>query len=691
MRDDAGASFSFDGVPRDPGGHFKLWFYAAVLRVLAGMVSRFPSWDALFERFPFLAHYNNELTRAGLGGCEAGDAIPRWTSRVLAWEETVGEHLPLRALRRAAALDPDAIALFCAFGLVEEDPRFGLAFDALQGAAGQKRPSLGLLATWWDDKGDGGVRTHARRLHELGLAQPIAGDGPRSEWLFAVPPALWDAARGESHAEVAPGLTFTSPDSLLDIDALIVSDSLAASVAALPQLLRGRESGAVIIRGPRHNGRHTIAGALARAIGRGLLESSHPAAGGDEGWRALGPLATLLQAVPIVKVDPPPGDTIRLDALRGCDAPLIVIAGRHGGVSGTAVERAVTITVDRPDAALRARHWQTALDGRAADDLPTIVERFRLTSGHIRRAEGLARARARSSGRVALGPDDVREAGRTLSRESLETLATWLPASVTWNHLAVPPHVRRDLDDLERRCRQRERLRGAVGPALAPQLTCKTVAMLSGPSGVGKSLAARALAASLQLDLYRLDVSAILDKFVGEAEKRLHQLFTRAEELDVVLLLDEGDGLMAKRTAVSSATDRYANAETSFLLQAIESFDGILLITSNAADRIDGAFVRRMDVVIEFSPPDPAERFAIWRMHLPAGAVDEPTLAEIASTCALTGGQIRNAVLHACSLALDEGVLPARAHVRAAVEREYRKAGGVCPLPAPDGAFAHAG
>jgi SpoVK/Ycf46/Vps4 family AAA+-type ATPase len=158
-------------------------------------------------------------------------------------------------------------------------------------------------------------------------------------------------------------------------------------------------------------------------------------------------------------------------------------------------------------------------------------------------------------------------------------------------------------------------------------------------------------------------------------------VFSRAEELDVVLLLDEGDALMTRRTDVRTSNDRYANLETSFLLSRLESFEGILVVTTNSGDRIDSAFRRRIDVVVNFKPPDPSERWAIWRLHLPSGhAVGDRFLEEVAARCTLTGGQIRNAVLHAQLLALDAGELLGDGHVDEAVRREYRKAGGVCPL-----------
>ena len=155
------------------------------------------------------------------------------------------------------------------------------------------------------------------------------------------------------------------------------------------------------------------------------------------------------------------------------------------------------------------------------------------------------------------------------------------------------------------RCQHREALAAAACECGEDAShTCGVRALLSGPSGTGKTLAARILAAALGKDLYRVDVSATVNKYLGETEKNLDRAFSAAEELDIILLLDEGDALMATRTDVGSSNDRYANLETNFLLQRIELFAGILLVTTNAADRIDKAFARRMDVIILFRAPD---------------------------------------------------------------------------------------
>jgi SpoVK/Ycf46/Vps4 family AAA+-type ATPase len=212
--------------------------------------------------------------------------------------------------------------------------------------------------------------------------------------------------------------------------------------------------------------------------------------------------------------------------------------------------------------------------------------------------------------------------------------------------------------------------------------------LFSGPSGTGKTLSARLLASVLGKDLYRLDLSGVVNKYLGETEKNLDRVFGIAEALDVVLLIDEGDVLLGRRTDVHSSNDRYANLETNYLLQRLESFQGIVVITTNAEQHIDGAFARRLDVVVEFSAPGPEQRCALWEIHLPADhRVSDALLGDLAGRCGLTGGQVRNAVLHAALLALDDGGHVGDDQLIAAVRREYRKSGSVCPLRSVESAI----
>jgi SpoVK/Ycf46/Vps4 family AAA+-type ATPase len=306
---------------------------------------------------------------------------------------------------------------------------------------------------------------------------------------------------------------------------------------------------------------------------------------------------------------------------------------------------------------------------------------FRLTGGNISRVAAAACALAALDGRRELTLADARRASHTLNRQVLDTLASLVPPGDDTRAFAAAPETTGELELLEAHCRHRERLAGTLGVAFGGHHACGVRALFSGPSGAGKTLAARRLAMALERDLYRIDLSAVINKYIGETEKNLGRVLARAEELDIVLLLDEGDALLTRRTSVHSANDRYANLETNFLLQRLESFEGILIVTTNAAQRVDEAFQRRMDAVIVFGMPEPEERLAIWQAHLPAAHRLEPTeLEEVAYACALSGGQIRNAARYAGLLALESARSIDRAHLTAALQREYRKAGAVCPL-----------
>jgi hypothetical protein len=675
----------FDNIPPTPGGHFKLYFYAAVLHVIEQVALACESPEAAFKQFPFLIGYHNELANHGLAGRTFDEAAAWWRRALLAWESRITVHLPLRALREApqSGLDHEALTLLMTIGLVEEDTRFGALFEALHGVAGQHRPTVGLLNSWWASSIETEIRTRLSRLQERGLLRTLNPDAPRMDWALQVPVPIWDTLRGETQATLAPGLIYHAPDQLLTHDELIVADDLRPTLALTPALLTTGEAHALIVRGPQHNGRRTMLGAIARAVGLGTLELDDLQRPHDERWSLIGPLATLLKAMPVIALDLAPGETAELARPIGYAGPIGVVLGKQGGVGGEGVAHALTLTVNMPDLAARKRHWLRRSPAHAFEDLEAIGERFRLTSGNIQRAAQLAQLYAALNHHPALTIDDVQQASRALNRQTLDTLAARLTVSGSWNDLAVSADTLRELHNLEARCRHRERLRYAVGAAFGAQLNGGVRALFRGPSGTGKTLAARLLAAVLQMDLYRLDLSSVVNKYIGETEKNLNQVFARAEELDVMLLLDEGDALLTQRTSVNTSNDRYANLETNFLLQRLESFEGILLVTTNAGDRIDSAFQRRMDVVVDFRPPDTAERWAIWQLHLPAThVVDQRTLQEVVGRCTLTGGQIRNAALHASLLALNNGGVIKSEYLEEAVQREYRKIGAMCPLRA---------
>lgn len=200
--------------------------------------------------------------------------------------------------------------------------------------------------------------------------------------------------------------------------------------------------------------------------------------------------------------------------------------------------------------------------------------------------------------------------------------------------------------------------------------------MFAGESGTGKTLSAEVIAADLGLDLYVVQLSSVVDKYVGETEKNLERIFSEADRTDAVLLFDEADAVFGKRSDVKDAHDRYANLESAYLLQRLESFSGIAVLTTNLRANIDDAFTRRLDLVVDFPFPDEDQRLALWRhslAHVPCADDIDPALC--ARDFELAGGSIRSAVVTAAYAAATRGGSVTSDDLLAGAQREYRKAG----------------
>jgi len=204
-------------------------------------------------------------------------------------------------------------------------------------------------------------------------------------------------------------------------------------------------------------------------------------------------------------------------------------------------------------------------------------------------------------------------------------------------------------------------------------------ALFSGPPGTGKTMVAGLIADALGLDLYQIDLSRIVSKWIGETEKNLAQVFDAAEAGHAILLFDEADSLFAKRTEVKSSVDRYANLEVNYLLQRMEAFQGISILTTNIDSAIDEAFRRRLSTHIHFPIPDEDERFRLWGALLPAAArrAADVDLRVLAERYAMSGGYIRNAALRAAFLAADGGTEITMRHLLRAATHEYAAMGKV--------------
>jgi len=274
----------------------------------------------------------------------------------------------------------------------------------------------------------------------------------------------------------------------------------------------------------------------------------------------------------------------------------------------------------------------------------------------------------------------------SLSRERLDAscrrtsdringLAQRLRLDAESDDLVVPDEVKRELGLVMAWLRHGATLMADWDVARRLGVGRSLACLFHGPPGTGKTLAARVLARTSGLDLYRVDLSQVVNKYIGETEKNLGRLFEEARSANALLFFDEADALFGKRTEVKDAHDRYANLETGFLLQRIEEHEGCVILATNLHRNMDEAFLRRIHVVAEFPIPGPAERLRIWDQHIPSRRTDDVDLEFLAQRFAIAGGDIRNAVLTGVLLAADEGVVVGMAHLVRGLWRELRKAG----------------
>lgn len=321
------------------------------------------------------------------------------------------------------------------------------------------------------------------------------------------------------------------------------------------------------------------------------------------------------------------------------------------------------------------RLWQAAFED-ALDRVPPVVdevsEHFRLS------AETVAAIGAGTiSGELVVDGDSfvsrLWNACRTVSRPRLEGLAERIVPIARWDDLVLPELQKQMLRELAAQTRHRMTVYEDWGFAAKGRRGLGVSALFSGRSGTGKTYAAEVLANELNVDLYRIDLSAVVSKYIGETEENLRKVFDAAESGGVLLLFDEADALFGKRSEVKDSHDRYANIEVSYLLQRMESFQGLSILTSNQKSALDPAFQRRLRFIVDFPFPDATQREAIWARIFPAQTPTQSLLPSRLAMLNMTGGNIRNIALNAAFLAASDGGAVAMSHVLRAAQSEAVK------------------
>ncbi|HET8745740.1 MAG TPA: ATP-binding protein [Ramlibacter sp.] len=596
--------------------------------------------------------------------------------------------LDLAPVEHAAA----ALALW-----VELDARPAAALSLLQGSAsriGPARPTLGLLASLagsLDEDGPSPAEALGRLLQGTALASGLLQlsdpQQPAHARTLQMPACLvaWLAC-GEPAAHATPlGRLRLQP---LGEPCWPLPAAWAEAVVRLGAAAQAsRGPCALVLRGIDAGELRAMAARLAARMGRIAFEIE----GTDEARGLSSDAVALLSAregvvpalvaargIPVWQAEAAPGSATRVPGLAHWTGPLIVLAAPDAAFESTLPMHEGELGL--PDARDRLALWsglrKLPADAIGPGDRGAVA---RSRCGISVLAQAAAHARDGQAHRAI--EEAVRASARSLSAWA-QLSSDRIPADA-W---VGPPEVHRELGLLLTRCLARAGAGERLGPLLRGRLGDGVKTLFIGASGTGKTLAAQWLADRLARPLVRVDLAAVVSKYIGETEKNLAQLLSRAEHLDAVLLFDEADSLFGARTDVKQANDRYANMQTNYLLQRLETFHGVAVLTSNSKARFDDAFLRRLDAVVQFPLPDVAERRTLWSLHLgEAPQVDPSVMNAIAALVDLPGGHIRNAVLTAALLARQRGQdgeaessLTAD-DLREALALEYRKLGQRAP------------
>ena len=612
------------------------------------------------------------------------------TAELMALESEVGEaaggaETPalevLAGLFRLSPFERDLMVLCLA---PELDASFERLFAYVQDDATRTFPSLHLANALFEGQpgAAGGAALGPRSpllRFRLVLVEPPrhSGDALAARPL-RLPPRLIEYARGTNRVDEAVA-SFVRP-----VDRTVMSPSHAELVDRLHRALT-RTSGnrpAVNLLGPAGCGKRAVARALCGRIGLQLVEvdaARMPAPGPEreEVLRLMEREAGLLRLAFYVSE---PADLHDRAAVAGFEdlaarlGPFAIV----GSTRSIGLQRFISAPVPAPDAPAQTALWDMALEAAGVPPrgvTAALAQQFDFGPAAIHGAVGTARARSalRGSGPEGVGDADLWAAGREQAAWSLDGLAQRLSPAASWEDIVVPDEPLAQLREIAAQVAHRAQVYEAWGFAKRLGRGRGITALFGGPSGTGKTMAAEILACELGLDLYRVDLAGLMDKYVGETEKNLRAVFDAAERSGSILFFDEADALFGKRTEVKDSHDRYANIEVNYLLQRMEDYRGLAILATNRKTVLDRAFLRRLRFVVDFPLPDAPSRKLIWKQVFPPeaelGRLDFAALSRLE----LTGGHIKTIAVNAAFLAAGSEKPIAMRHVMHAARREYVK------------------
>jgi hypothetical protein len=586
------------------------------------------------------------------------------------------ERLPngLTHIKQLFHLGEIETALLFLAALVEVDPLAARLMGLLNDHMGKLRPMLGLAA----DLG-GSPAAIARRFEADGpfarydLAR-LDGEGPLVARSIVIPADLWP---------LLLDLNRKPPFSVVDVRglgfaALPLPDGAAAGYERIAAGLAPWTMNLpiIVVSGDAGCGRSEIAKGFAARLCSSAITTRAPEVA-DAVGRLAREAAVLESAVILTDAETLSPDLWRT-LTRDIGVPLLVTATANA-VPRLAQEASYPVfKVEGPrrDLAQRSRLWQAASpDTWEHSEITSLAERFDVGRDGICAAMGLARLQASADGRSEVAVADARAACETLRDVRFQGMAQALPCPYLASDIVLRPEVKAEIDLVIAWARHGSRLFGSDGPARALNAGGGLACLFSGPPGTGKTMAAQIIAREVDYALYRIDLSQVVDKYIGESEKRLSVILDEAERSRVGLFCDEADWAFGKRTELHDSHDRYANTTVDFLLQRLETFSGLIILATNLPGNIDDAFLRRMQIRAEFTKPDAADRRRIWERLLPIKRDSDFDLDLLSGSFDLTGGEIRNAVFAAHLLAAKHEEQLSMRHCAMALWREISKIG----------------
>jgi hypothetical protein len=564
------------------------------------------------------------------------------------------------------------VLLLCAG--VELDSAFAARCAMATGSSNRNVPTFGLALAALADPHWSALSPGAP-LRRWRLVELANGDGITTAQLRIDERVLhFLAGVNELDERLRPFIQFLAAPAELPPSQMLFASRIAEVWASGQQ----REFPVIQLCGYDEAGRNALAAMACKGIGVQLHSIRHadiPAAAADREnlSRLLEREAILNRSALLIQAD----DSDAAECARTLipfleHTHVMLLVGRREPLRGRG-RPIVQFEVRKPGPMEQKKLWEQALgEGfhRFNGQLDKVVSQFNLGPGSIQTVA--AELQAPVADEKVLGAR-LWNSCRVQARRGLDDLAQRLEPGATWDDLVLPENQRRILAEIAAHVRHRAKVYESWGFAGKGARGLGISALFAGASGTGKTMAAEVLAHELRLDLYRIDLSSVVSKYIGETEKNLRRVFDAAEESGAVLLFDEADALFGKRSEVKDSHDRYANIEVSYLLQRMEAYQGLAILTTNLKDSLDTAFMRRIRFVVQFPFPDAQQRAEIWRRIFPASTPVEGLDPARLSRLNVTGGNIRNVAVNAAFLAADAGEPVRMSHLLRAARSEYLK------------------